>query len=126
MSSPQSKSAHSFLLMAAGYWSYRAHVEEVTLGKYQELSSIGELKAQQIQQWRKVRLGDATSAANDFLTVQAMGKLPGATAKKNFRRTTFSCSIRAATSWPRPVRQRSWCPGPRRKSSAMHFRARRP
>ena len=93
MTSQQRESAHSFLrraaaggaafaliLMAAGYWSYRVHVEEVTLGKYQELSSIGELKA---QQWRKVNLGDATSAANDFLTLQAMGKLLGVTGGKN-------------------------------------------
>jgi PAS domain S-box-containing protein len=56
-------------VLAGGYWYYRAETEGVRQQQYQAIAAVGELKASQIQQWRKDRLADVTlTAKNPFLT----------------------------------------------------------
>ena len=50
-------------LSAAGYAYYRSETERIRQEKYQEIAAIGELKAQQIQQWRQERLGDISRSS---------------------------------------------------------------
>lgn len=71
--SPRSESARWFwvalfamvtlALLAGGYAYYRSETERIRQEKYQEIAAIGKLKAQQIQQWRRERLGDISRSS---------------------------------------------------------------
>ena len=56
------------LLIGLGYWHYRSEREGITREECQTLAAIGELKAKQIQQWRKERVAEVERAAKDSLT----------------------------------------------------------
>ena len=45
-------------VLAGGYAYYRYETERIRQEKYQEIAAIGKLKADQINQWRRERLGD--------------------------------------------------------------------
>ncbi|MEI6071015.1 MAG: PAS domain S-box protein [Verrucomicrobiae bacterium] len=62
------------LMALVGGWYYRAELEEISREKHRALSAIGELKAGQIQQWRKERLTEGKRAGDDLLTRRAVEK----------------------------------------------------
>ncbi|MFA6544473.1 MAG: PAS domain S-box protein [Limisphaerales bacterium] len=64
----------ALLLMAAGRWYYLAETELIRQQKHEELDAIGELKAGQIQQWRRERMNDATRMAGGPLVRKAMSE----------------------------------------------------
>ena len=51
------------VLMAAGYWYYRAEADEIREAQSRVVASVGRLKVAEIWQWRRERLGDATVLA---------------------------------------------------------------
>ncbi len=60
-------------LIAGGYWYYRAETEHVRQEKYREIATIGKLKADQIERWRKERQRDADRLAHSSFTRKAVG-----------------------------------------------------
>ena len=54
----------TLILMVVGYFSYRAEARKITETQYQILATIGKLKSEQIQQWRKERSAEMTRAPN--------------------------------------------------------------
>ena len=54
-------------LMGLGHWYYQAEKGEIIREQFQTLTAIGELKAKQIQQWRKERKAEVERAAKDAL-----------------------------------------------------------
>ena len=104
MTSERHQSNHSFLLkavatgavlalilMAAGYGFFLAEVAKITREKYQVLSSIGGLKANQIQLWRKARLADVTRAAHDSQTIQTVERFLGAAGGQSLQAELREC-----------------------------------
>lgn len=79
------------LLTGIGYLFYRQEAAEITQEKYQTLSSIGELKSEQIQQWRKERLGEASRAARDALLVGTLTKCLAAPTDQTLRNQLGEC-----------------------------------
>jgi two-component system cell cycle sensor histidine kinase/response regulator CckA len=75
----------SATLSAGGYWYYRAEVDEIYEQKHDELAAICTLKAQQIQQWRKERLADATIFAGDQFITSALGAIDAGAADPTLR-----------------------------------------
>ena len=59
-------------LMSAGYWFYTMEVRAMLKEKHQDLSAIGELKAGQIEQWRKERQKDARRLGLEIFTRKAV------------------------------------------------------
>ena len=49
-------------LVGCGYWYYHTEAEAIRQSKYENIAAIAKMKAGQILQWRKERLGDATRA----------------------------------------------------------------
>ncbi|MFZ4774081.1 MAG: PAS domain S-box protein [Terrimicrobiaceae bacterium] len=68
----------ALVLLGAGYLYYRVETAEITRERCQILAAIGELKSQQIQQWRKEHIDQATRAANDSLLVRTVEDCLGA------------------------------------------------
>ena len=60
----------ALVLVGAGYMYFRSEEAEIAGDKFQILSSISELKARQIAQWRQERLSEAMRAAGDPLLVR--------------------------------------------------------
>ena len=58
--------------VAVGWWYYHSELEEITRDKYKTLAAIGELKAGQIQQWRKERIAEGKRAGEDSLTLETV------------------------------------------------------
>ena len=79
------------ILLGIGWWYYRAETDEITRDKYQTLAAIGELKAQQIQEWRHERLSESKRMAEDGLLLGALGKSLGAPGDKGLRKQLASC-----------------------------------
>jgi hypothetical protein len=50
-------------LLTGGYKYYQSETERIRQEKYQEIAAIGKLKAGQIEQWRRERLGDISRSA---------------------------------------------------------------
>jgi PAS domain S-box-containing protein len=75
----------STALAAGGYWYYRAEVDQIYEHKHEELAAIGTLKAQQIQQWRKERLADATFFAGGQFIANTLGDLASGAAAPPLR-----------------------------------------
>lgn len=63
----------SLALLAGGFWYYGQERDRIYQAKYQALVAIGELKAGQIQQWRKERLADVTVMAQDPFWTRLVG-----------------------------------------------------
>lgn len=61
-------------LVLAGTWYYQEETEEISRERYRFLAGIGDLKANQITQWRTERLAEAKRAGDDSLTVDAIKK----------------------------------------------------
>ena len=78
-------------LIGGGYMYYRVETGEITREKYQTLSAIGELKCQQIQQWRDERLDEAARAANDSLLVKMVEDYLASPGDKNLRNQLAAC-----------------------------------
>jgi len=55
----------ALVLVLAGSWYYLGEKEEIARDKYQMLSAIGEIKADQIEEWRKEHLAQVARAARD-------------------------------------------------------------
>ncbi|MEI8311770.1 MAG: ATP-binding protein, partial [Verrucomicrobiota bacterium] len=99
--SPQSHRATGtavaiFILIAAilfgmGWWYYRAETDEIARDKYLFLAAIGELKAQQIEQWRNEHLSEARRMAEDLQLLGALENILGAPGDEGFRRQLASC-----------------------------------
>ena len=79
------------ILLGLGWWYYRVETDEITRDKYQTLAAIGELKAQQIQQWRSEHLSEASRMAEDLLLVGAIEKSLGAPGDESLRKQLASC-----------------------------------
>jgi hypothetical protein len=62
-------------LLGGGYWYYREEAKEIRREEYQTIAAIGELKAGQIEQWRKERLANADRMARDRFLEQAIAEL---------------------------------------------------
>lgn len=57
----------ALVLLAGGHAYYHAAADRIRQEKYQDIGAVGELKADQIRQWRRERLADAgRSAASPF------------------------------------------------------------
>lgn len=56
------------ILTTLGLLYYQSEKGEITRKQYQTLAAIGELKARQIQRWRKERLAEVERASKDALT----------------------------------------------------------
>ncbi|MDV7398451.1 hypothetical protein RZS08_44005, partial [Arthrospira platensis SPKY1] len=50
-------------LLAGGYGYYQSEAERIRQEKYHDIAAIAELKASQIQQWRRERLANARRAS---------------------------------------------------------------
>lgn len=59
-------------LVAGGYVYYHSEENHIRQDKYREIATIAELKAGQIDQWRKERLGDALRTARSPLFREAV------------------------------------------------------
>lgn len=62
----------TLLLLAAGWWFYRSEANSIRAHRHEELAAIGELKAGQIQLWRRERMNDATRMAGGPLVRKAV------------------------------------------------------
>lgn len=62
----------TLLLLAAGWWYYRSEARSIRAHRHEELAAIGELKAGQIQLWRRERMNDATRMAGGPLVRKAV------------------------------------------------------
>ncbi len=60
------------ILLAGGYGYYRGEAERIRQEKYHDIAAIAELKAGQIQQWRRERLADARRATRSPFFRQAL------------------------------------------------------
>jgi len=67
----------ALLLLAGGGWYDRVESGQLRRKSFEEISAIGELKAGQIEQWRKDRLADATRTAKDPLMKKAVADFLG-------------------------------------------------
>ncbi|HVA57359.1 MAG TPA: ATP-binding protein [Gemmatimonadaceae bacterium] len=55
----------TIVLMAAGYWVYRVEADEIHRAQFSAVAAVGQLKSDQIEQWRRERSVDAAVAARD-------------------------------------------------------------
>ncbi len=81
----------TLLLTGIGYLIFRQESEEITREKYQALASVGELKSEQIQQWRKDRLSEASRAARDQLLIATLTEFLRAPADESLRTRLGEC-----------------------------------
>ena len=73
------------MISAGGYWYYREEAKKTHQEAYQELSTIGRLKAGQIQQWWKERLGDINEEVKSPFMAKAIVELVRGTATPDLR-----------------------------------------
>ena len=76
----------ALMLVLMGYWYYRAEMTKMLQEKSQELAAIAELKASQIQLWRKERWSEGRKAAKDLSTVKAIANFLQAPDDKSLRK----------------------------------------
>ena len=62
----------AFLLVSAGFWYYSMEISESVKKRHESLSSIGELKAKQVEQWRADRKMNARELAHDPFSRKAV------------------------------------------------------
>ena len=62
----------ALIVIGLSCWYYQAEADKITRAQYQSLAAIGQLKSDQIQQWRKERLAEIERAAKDSLTIQTV------------------------------------------------------
>lgn len=63
------------LIMTGGYWYHELQKDRVTAAKAEELTVSAALKAQQIEQWREERRGDAAAIQHNPLISRSIGQL---------------------------------------------------
>jgi hypothetical protein len=79
------------ILVGVGYWYYQSEKKEITHEKHQILTAIGELKAKQIQQWRKERVAEVERAAKDALTRMAVSGVLTAVGDQKLQKELLKC-----------------------------------
>jgi len=89
----------TLMVIVIGYWYYRAEMAQITHEEHQTLSAIGELKAKQIQQWRKERLVEAGRMAKDHDLVKAIEGFWGAPGDQGVQETLRECLKSGVTEY---------------------------
>jgi len=79
------------ILAGLGFWFYQAEKGEITHKQLQALTAVGELKARQIQQWRKERVAEVERTAKDGQTRKAISVFLADPASPNARRELQQC-----------------------------------
>ncbi|MFZ4779023.1 MAG: PAS domain S-box protein, partial [Terrimicrobiaceae bacterium] len=79
------------ILVGVGSWYYQSEKKEIIHEKYQTLAAIGELKAKQIQQWRKERVAEVERAAKDGLTRKAVSDVLTALGDQKLQKELQEC-----------------------------------
>ncbi|OYV84358.1 MAG: hypothetical protein B7Z73_15640, partial [Planctomycetia bacterium 21-64-5] len=67
----------TLVLLAGGYGYYRIEVDAIQRAQYGAVAAVGRLKADEIQQWRRERIGDAAVVAQNPFIIAALGELSG-------------------------------------------------
>lgn len=63
----------SVSLLVGGSWYYRQERDRIHQAEYQAIAAIGDLKAWQLQQWRRERLADVMVLATDPFLIRTAG-----------------------------------------------------
>src|SRR4030065_108323 len=77
--------AAALALVGGGYGYYQSETERIRQEKYREIAAIGELKAGQIEQWRRERLSDISRSSKAPFFGQAIREWLRDTDNASFR-----------------------------------------